>query len=1029
MIRAKRLARLAALQQSSQQESSSSRTPPEPSTPKEKPQPVKKEPEAPKPAPVQKRPAEEPSTSSAPPKQTPPAESKLSSPEQVDKWLRAEIPRTFGVGFSGSPKFSDVGSSGPLSADSIEDVFVEILTDTGTPGSTLPIAYLFDVYKKAFQLKRILPKKDQIYDQKLAIVNTIIGFCASYGLICFQIPEMVLNNDIEKSVDIFIERSDMSPFLVDIINKAIESDYLLDLMNLLLPTISAKLHGLNLHKPEYSKFLSIWENLVSVKPVAAIFSQVDGFRPPDSSKGLDFEHKTLLGSFLRLSPLAGEVATFYFAGGAKSDAQLELSSSQLMPLFSSAQNEMKVVFDRIWFIVDKLIRGSPQTRQDMMKWFADLVNVSHLRTGSHAKASKLPSDGFMFNISYLLIRLSMPFLDYPMFTKINKIDPDYFGPKNKLLDVKEDARMYSSSSEADEYYSNSMDEDTNFISDCFYLSLTYMEYGIGGMITQHGRLKSELKRSTEMISRMQRDPAARGMLPRITEFLNTSRCRLYAIDAVSLDQNVNSEIFDFVIGASQFMVRTIDPQHKHPFPKLEVPIFQIEKVSQLDDHDFLKTKTPVPWKFFPEYMLSGLINYCKFISRYGVNALMNNEEKLSVFVEFATILLRCPELIGNPHMKGSIVEIFFGGCLPMRNGSPGYMANIFNTNKLVLNNLLYSLLDIYVMIEKTGASSQFYDKFNSRFYISMIIEELWHNDHYRNQLTDYSRHNVEFFIRFIARMLNDTTFLIDEAFNSLNSIHNLQVEFNAREAGSEGNTDEFGTTEELESNLSTEESKAKSYMGLANQTMKLFKLFTKQVPEGFTIGELVDRLAGMMDYNLALLVGPKCSTLKVKEPEKYDFDPKKTLGDICEVYANLSGESKFKQAVAKDGRSFDVKYFEKAKRILTTKTTLDDGLIKDFYSFGLAADQERVAFEQEELEMGEVPDELLDPLMFTLMEDPVILPGSRITIDRSTVKAHLLSDPTDPFNRMPLKLEDVIDDVEMKEKVTQFKQSKRKTGA
>lgn len=1016
------MARLAALQQSPQQSQTSRSESPKADPPKKQPEPVKKAPEQPKPSPVQKRAAEEPLAAAKPQKQTPPVESSLLTPELVDKWLRAEIPRTFGVELN---KFSDLGASGQLSAECIEDVFVEILTDMGTPSSTLPIVYLHDVYKKSFQLKRILPKKDQLYEQKVAIVSTIVNFCASYGLICFQIPEMVLNNDIEKSIDTFIDRSDMSPFLVDIINKSIELDYLLDLMSLLLPTISAKLHGLNLQRPEYSKYLSIWENLVSVKPVAAIFSQVDGFAPPDPSKGLDFEHKTLLGSFLRLSPLAGEVAAFYFAGGSKSDALLELSPAQLLPLFSSAQNEMKVVFDRIWFIMDKLIRGSPQTRQDIMKWFADLVNVSHLRTGSHAKANKLPSDGFMFNISYLLIRLSMPFLDYPMFSKLDKIDPDYFGPKNKLLSVKEDARMYASSSEADEYYSDAMETETNFISDCFFLALTYMEYGIGGMITQHGRLKNELKRSTEMLARMQRDPAARGMLPRITEFVNTSRCRVYAIDAVSLDQNVNLEIFDFVIGASQFMARTIDPQHKHPFPRLEVPIFQIERVSQLDDHDFLKTKTPVPWKYFPEYMLLGLINYCKFISRYGSNALMTNEEKLSVFVEFATILLRCPELIGNPHMKGSIVEIFFGGSLPMRNGSPGYMANIFNTNKLVLNNLLYSLLDIYVMIEKTGASSQFYDKFNSRFYISMIIEELWHNDHYRKQLTDYLRHNVEFFIRFIARMLNDTTFLIDEAFNSLNSIHNLQVELNAREAGSEGNTDEFGTTEELEGNLLTEESKAKSYMGLANQTMKLFKLFTKQVPEGFTIGELVDRLAGMMDYNLSLLVGPKCTNLKVKEPEKYDFDPKKTLADICEVYANLSGESKFKQAVARDGRSFDVKWFEKAKNILTTKTTVDDALIRDFYLFGLAAEQERVAYEQEEMELGEVPEELLDPLMFTLMEDPVILPGSRVTMDRSTVKAHLLSDPTDPFNRMPLKLEDVIDDVEMREKVAQFKQGKR----
>ena len=46
--------------------------------------------------------------------------------------------------------------------------------------------------------------------------------------------------------------------------------------------------------------------------------------------------------------------------------------------------------------------------------------------------------------------------------------------------------------------------------------------------------------------------------------------------------------------------------------------------------------------------------------------------------------------------------------------------------------------------------------------------------------------------------------------------------------------------------------------------------------------------------------------------------------------------------------------------------------------------------------------------MYTLMRDPVILPSSRTTIDRATIKAHLLSDPKDPFNRMPLSLEDVV---------------------
>lgn len=46
--------------------------------------------------------------------------------------------------------------------------------------------------------------------------------------------------------------------------------------------------------------------------------------------------------------------------------------------------------------------------------------------------------------------------------------------------------------------------------------------------------------------------------------------------------------------------------------------------------------------------------------------------------------------------------------------------------------------------------------------------------------------------------------------------------------------------------------------------------------------------------------------------------------------------------------------------------------------------------------------------MYTLMRDPVILPSSRTTIDRSTIKSHLLSDSKDPFNRVPLTLEEVV---------------------
>lgn len=54
------------------------------------------------------------------------------------------------------------------------------------------------------------------------------------------------------------------------------------------------------------------------------------------------------------------------------------------------------------------------------------------------------------------------------------------------------------------------------------------------------------------------------------------------------------------------------------------------------------------------------------------------------------------------------------------------------------------------------------------------------------------------------------------------------------------------------------------------------------------------------------------------------------------------------------------------------------------------------------------------------MRDPVLLPSSKTIIDRSTIKQHYLSDATDPFNRVPLKWEDIVDATEMKSRIQAF---------
>lgn len=133
--------------------------------------------------------------------------------------------------------------------------------------------------------------------------------------------------------------------------------------------------------------------------------------------------------------------------------------------------------------------------------------------------------------------------------------------------------------------------------------------------------------------------------------------------------------------------------------------------------------------------------------------------------------------------------------------------------------------------------------------------------------------------------------------------------------------------------------------------------------------------------------------------------------------------------------------------LIHLKSTFPQKNINNFYSFHFLAKirggqlvgeitefaQKVRQLEQEEKDNQEAlvdpPDEFLDPIMSTLMCDPVILPSSHVTVDRTTISRHLLSDQTDPFNRAPLTMDQVQPDEELKAKIQAWIAERRRERA
>jgi ubiquitin conjugation factor E4 B len=67
--------------------------------------------------------------------------------------------------------------------------------------------------------------------------------------------------------------------------------------------------------------------------------------------------------------------------------------------------------------------------------------------------------------------------------------------------------------------------------------------------------------------------------------------------------------------------------------------------------------------------------------------------------------------------------------------------------------------------------------------------------------------------------------------------------------------------------------------------------------------------------------------------------------------------------------------------------------------------------------LADPPDDFLDPVVYTLMRDPVISPASGTTYDRAVIRRHLLTDPRDPLNREPLSPYDLKPDAALKARI------------
>lgn len=513
--------------------------------------------------------------------------------------------------------------------------------------------------------------------------------------------------------------------------------------------------------------------------------------------------------------------------------------------------------------------------------------------------------------------------------------------------MRDETKINADQNTSDAFYDKTVDGSSNFITEIFFLTVAAHHYGSESLTSNLNDLHKHIRDMQSQIDRFELERPRWASNPHqlrmFEEALKKYKDRLelgmaleYALQGLLLDELWQSRSMQFMRYVIVWLLRLIS---KRNFPKEQVHLPLPEQQSEV-------------LKFLPEYFLDDIISNFKFILLNMPQIVTSTQG--DELVIFCITLLQSSNYIKNPFMKSGLVTILYYGTLSRRNGGRGVLVDMFNSMPFALGHLLHSLMTFYIEAEFTGTHTQFSDKFSIRYEIFQIIKCIWPNQVYRDKLSVEAKKNLDFFVQFVNLLLNDVTYILDLSFTSFIKIHDTQAELNR-----EGSSMEASVRQEKEEFLEGEKRRAKSTMQLTNETVAMLKLFTQALADSFTMKEIVQRLADMINYNLDAMVGPKSTNLRVDNPAEYGFNPRNMLNEITDVYLNLMDKESFILAVARDGRSYKPANFEKAAEILQKFALKSPEDLAKWDKLQAAVKKAKEEDEQAEEDLGEIPDEFL----------------------------------------------------------------------
>ena len=936
--------------------------------------------------------------------------------EQADKFTFLEEHLAILLSLGKDPKFRMIN---------LDEIIRYLIKDKSNP-----LDYLFDTYHRSITMIEIKFRKeyDKTYKQ---IHRTLANYIGTLLTDPSLFDKSINENDKYNSFKKYLLQCDIDElgFILYDIGLSISSDEkaLTNIFGLFFRYIHEQ------NKEKFKSFInsnykeSLVKNMIILKSLFIAFPQIIKIYVDLSLKnskiklGSVFQKENYICKYIDVSPIEGDLSTMRTVinlNKPKREADAIIDS-----YINKLNNYLKEVADFL------IVMYTKDPFCSILDWVYELIKLNLDKTKLYQKREVLTSDGFLMNIIIIINKIIFKEFESGIqneqnysnfiFKMVGKIDALYTLTDNYIPFSKFDRTNPEIVRVLIKEANENVPASFNIYTKLFFIQELFIHLTI-----QH------FQRTVEMFGRkvQERVDQCGGNFKSDVDLQN-----MLILEQFLLVYLRNKEVHKGLLRFSEvstFLIFSLN-NNKYSQYKFSNKSNEINYKEFLDDfYDYINFDDNFAISLLPQFIYQNLISISRFVKFFNEDSLIENFYCTKALVYFSLIFSCQNNLIKNPHFRMEIFDImvFFFVSKDAKDKTKR-INQIFKllNEKFIKQSLMVSILRVFVDAERLGTSNQFYEKFAVRAKILMLIENInkGYGHLFEENIKDYTEKYHEESKKMVNNLLNDLIYLNDECIENLKAIKKYEDLLDDKERYNNMN----------EENKKFEESRFKEKDRIVRAEIKLFNVslkflvsLTKILQVFFIKNGFVTNLSNFLNYSLNIFASPLGNELKLKNLSDYEFNPKFILGALLSVYSAFYAQMEFIESVVKDERSYKYENFERAKNLVENsgKIIIETNDFNNYLKFFEKLKEEEKKIKEEEINFDDAPDEFTDQLTMLLMTDPVKLPKSNVIVDRKTIETHLLSDPTDPFNRAPLTKEMLIPCPELKAKIQEYINRKKK---